>query len=90
MRRTFDRALAPGTKKNREIQAKMYIKFMLAYQFNFLAPSIAQLAMYTTFLGNSYSSPATIKNYMSGAKAWVYEHGGNLNGFLATEIPLMS
>lgn len=90
MRRTFDSALAPGTMKNRHIQATVYLKFMLAYQFNYLAPSIAQLAMYTRFLGNSYASPATLKNYLSGAKAWVYSQGGNFSAFPASEVALMS
>lgn len=90
MRKTFDEALAPGTVKNRQLQAQLYLKFMLAYQFNYFAPSIAQLAMFTRFLGNSYVSPATIKNYLSGAKAWVYSHGGVVDGFLSHEVSMMS
>lgn len=63
---------------------------MLAYQFNYLAPSIAHLAMYTRFLGNSYASPATIKNYLSGTKAWVYSHGGLVDAFISHEVALLS
>lgn len=41
--------------------------------------------MYTRFLGNSFSSPAMIRNYLSGAKAWVAHHLGSSEAFLASE-----
>lgn len=90
MRASYSRSLAPGTQKNRDIQARVYLKFMLAYQFDCLAPSIAQLAMFTQFLCNSFPAPSTMKNYLSGAKTWVYEHGGIITSFLANEVSLLS
>lgn len=41
--------------------------------------------MYTRFLGNSFSAPATIKNYLSGAKLWVRHHLGISTAFSASE-----
>lgn len=90
MRETYEAALAPGTLKNRANQARTYVKFMLSYQFPFLTPSVPQLAMFTQFLANSFPSPATIKNSMSGAKTWVTLHGGDIGAFTSLEANLMS
>lgn len=46
MRLSYAEALAPGTARNKRAQAQLYIKFMLVYQFNYLAPTVAQVAMY--------------------------------------------
>lgn len=89
MRKTFSRALAPGTIKNRNTQAALYIKFMMTYGFDYIAPSISELSMYSQFLANSYSSPATIKNHLSGAKSWVNLHGGSPAPFLSQELGMM-
>lgn len=86
----MERALAPGTIKNRMAQAALYIKFMLAYNFNYLTPNIAELAMYYQFLGNTFAAPATVKNHASGAKAWVQLHGGDVSYFGAPELGMMS
>lgn len=42
--------------------------------------------MYARFLGNSFSSPGTMKNYLSGAKSWVQHHKGNVAAFSACEV----
>lgn len=86
----MDRALAPGTVKNRQAQAFLYIKFMLAYDLDYLSPQISDLAMYYQFLGNTYNSPASVKNHVSGAKAWVQLHRGNIQHFSAPELNMMS
>lgn len=75
---TFAKALALGTIKNRDAQAKLYLKFMLRYEFNYLNPSITALAMYSQFWANTYPSPATAKNHFSGVRSWVTLHGGTL------------
>lgn len=41
--------------------------------------------MYAKFLGNSFASPASVKNYLSGAKSWVTHHCGNPSAFLSQE-----
>lgn len=89
MRSTFDEALAPGTIRNRQAQATVYVKFMLAYGFNWMAPTINQLAMFCQFLANTYPSPATIKNYVSGARTWVYLRQGDTTAFQAREVGWM-
>lgn len=45
--------------------------------------------MYVQWLSNSHSSPATIKNYLSGAKNWVLEHKGSISSFLSHEVGKM-
>lgn len=86
MRESFNNALAPGTIKNHRIQAALYIKFMLLYNFNYLSPSVANITMYSQFLANSYTSPNSIRNYLSGAKNWVQLHIGNTDAFSAYEL----
>lgn len=90
MRGTYERALAPGTIKNRLKQASIFIKFMLAYKFNYLQPSMAELAMYSQFLANTYASPATVKNHVSGAKSWLQLHGGTIDAFATAELGMMT
>lgn len=41
--------------------------------------------MYTRFLGNSFSAPTTIRNYLSGAKTWIDHHLGDTKAFTAAE-----
>lgn len=41
--------------------------------------------MYTRFLGNSFTAPSTIKNYLSGAKTWVEHHLGDVGAFSASQ-----
>lgn len=90
MQNSIQRALAPGTVRNREAQAQLYLKFMLAYRFNYLNPDVTDLTMYYQFLGNTYASPATVKNHISGAKNWVLLHRGNIGNFGAHELGMMS
>lgn len=90
MRGTYARALAPGTTKNRINQATTYLKFMLAYKFDHFNPSTAELAMFSQFLANTYASPATVKNYLSGAKTWLLLHGGAIQSFGSAELGMMT
>lgn len=86
---TIYHAVAPGTQLNRRRQAKAYITFSVIYQVNFLAPTITDLVMYIKYMANSYTSPASIKNYFSGAKYWVTVHAGDVSSFLALEVAEM-
>lgn len=86
MRLSYDEAIAPGTARNKRAQAYLYIKFMLIYNFNYLAPTVAEVSMYAQFLANSYSSPATVKNYLSGAKTWTQHHTGETVSFDSPEL----
>lgn len=86
MRVSYNEAVAPGTARNKRVQAYTYIKFMLIYNFNYLAPTVANAAMYAQFLANSYSSPATVKNYLSGAKTWTQHHLGDISSFESPEL----
>lgn len=82
---TYNQAKGPGTVKNKLVQAQLYLKFCLMYRVNYLGPSVLDVAMFTRFLGNSFSSPGTIKNYLSGAKSWVDHHIGDSKAFAASE-----
>lgn len=78
-------SVAPGALANRLTQAKSYITFAVHYGFNPLCPTSTDLCMYVEFLKNSYSAPTTVKNYLSGAKTWLSEHGGNVSSFTSFE-----
>lgn len=90
MQRTFSNALAPGTIKNRRFQASLYIKFMLLYNFNIMNPSALALAMYSQFLANSNKAPGTVKNHLSGVRAWLSLHNGSTTNFFSPEVGLMT
>lgn len=90
MTQTIQRSLAPGTRKNRRVQAVLYLKFMIVYGFDYLAPQITDLSMYYQFLANTFPAPATVKNHLSGAKNWVQLHQGDARNFAAQEISMMS
>lgn len=76
--------------KNRLSQAELYIKFMIVYGFNYLVPGITELAMYYQFLGNTFTSPGTVKNLVSGARAWVQLNQGDTTNFSAQELGMIS
>lgn len=86
---TFQHAVAPGTHVNRLRQAKAFVTFSVIYSVNYLNPTIKDLLMYIKFMANSYSSPASIKNYLSGAKYWVLVHAGDISSFVSIEISEM-
>lgn len=81
MLESYNSALAKGTVANKVRQARLYIKFSIIYNFDCLNPSIVNLGMFARFLANSFSSPVTCKNYLSGAKSWVRDHGGEIVQF---------
>lgn len=42
--------------------------------------------MYAQYLTNTYPSPQTVRNYMSGARTWVCEHGGSILNFDSHDV----
>lgn len=83
---SYNHSLAPGTVKNRTIQAHLYLKFCLTYGVNYLAPTVMEVSMLAQFLGNSFAAISTVKNYLSGAKSWISHHCGNYSAFSAQEV----
>lgn len=82
---SYTNSVAPGTAANRLTQAKTYIRFSVLYRFNPLQPTSSLLCMYIQYLKNSFAAPSTVKNYLSGAKTWMAEHGGILSPFGSPE-----
>lgn len=82
-------SISEGTACNRATQARSYITFAVQYQFDPLQPSSGNLCMYIQFVKNSQLVPTTIKNYLSGTKTWLAEHGGNLAPFSSFEYQQM-
>lgn len=82
---SYSTSIAPGTAQNRLTQAKTYITFAVIYHFNPLNPTSSQLCMYIQYLKNSFSAPTTVKKYLSGARTWMGEHGGDLTPFSSLE-----
>lgn len=46
--------------------------------------------MYLQFLTNSFPAPTTVKNYLSGARTWITEHGGDVSSFHSPLLEQMS
>lgn len=87
---SYSDSVAPGTLVNRFTQAKLYVTFSVYYGFDPLSPSSTDVCLYTQFLKNSFSAPTTIKNYLSGVKTWLGEHGGDLSSFSSFEFHQLS
>lgn len=81
----YSDSVSPGTLANRFTQAKLYVTFSVYYGFDPLLPDSTDLCMYVQFLRNSYPAPTTVKNYLSGAKTWISEHGGRTLPFTSFE-----
>lgn len=45
--------------------------------------------MYLQFLRNSFNSPSSVKNYLSGSKIWLLHHGGNTLSYHSIEVKEM-
>lgn len=89
MVQTYSKALAPGTYVNRDKQARCYLTFAVMYGVHYLAPLPVHICMFYQFLANRMSSVSSIKNYISGARTWVIEHGGNPLAFSGYEQSMM-
>lgn len=83
---SYNSSVAPGTVANCVRQAKSYVKFTVLYNIPPLHPTDIHLCMYAQYLSNSHSCPQTVKNYISGAKTWVAEHGASIQPFLSREL----
>lgn len=83
---SYHSALAPGTTTNRARQARAYVTFAVLYNFDYLNPSVTNATMFTQYLANSFTSPLSIKNYISGAKSWITFHQGQAQAFTAAPV----
>lgn len=54
---------------------------MLEYDLSMFQPSVVDLLLYVQLLVNSNKTVGTIKNYLSGAKLYILEHGGSPAAF---------
>lgn len=86
MLESYSAAIAPGTQNNRKKQAEEYTRFSLIHQVDYLNPSLTQACKYAQFLANKLAAPASIINYLSGAKTWVTEHQGSIQAFLNPQL----
>ena len=80
-------AYSPGTSKNHQRQAKLYIAFMLTAGYDPLFPSLTPLLHYVQLLANSFAAVTSVKNYLSGAKTYVRNAGGDPTPFTSRIIP---
>lgn len=86
MAQAYAQALAPGTQANRLSQAKTFMSFMLALNLEVFNPKVTDILMYIQLLFNSKKTLGTIKNYLSGAKAFLLERGFSGHSFVHPQI----
>lgn len=86
MLESYSSAIAPGTQLNRRKQAEEFIKFSILHQVDYLHPSVTQACKYAQYLANKLAAPGSIKNYISGARTWLNEHYGSIQGFVAPQL----
>lgn len=73
--RSLEASLAEGTKANLHNQAKLYFTFMFEHGVDPYSPSSLAVLLYTQFLANSFKSPQSVKNYISGARSFLRTRG---------------
>lgn len=78
---SYNTSIAPGTAANRKKQAQEFLTFAVMYKVPYLSPSVTQACMFAQLLANKHAAPTTLKNYISGAKTWIQEHGGEIAAF---------
>ena len=78
---TMDHALSVGATQNRLAQARMYLAFMLACNFNMFSPMLLQILLYIQCLGNSFKSVRSVRNYVSGARIYLEERSHDITCF---------
>ena len=81
METSYGAAFAPGTLQNRTRQTRAYVTYMIAFQRPVYNPTLLDILLYTQFLANSLKSPASVKNYISGAKTFLHLQGASLAPF---------
>lgn len=86
---TYSAALAPGTILNKEKQARCYLTFAVLYNVCYLNPTPVDVCMYSQYLANKFQSVFSVKDYISGARSWIMEHGGSIASFTGHEHPTM-
>lgn len=74
---SYATANAPGTAGNRITQAKAYVAFMLKINCSVFYPQTLNVLLYVQLLKNSCKSIQSVKNYISGARTYISERGGN-------------
>ncbi len=61
-------AFRPGTRGNHQAQFSLYIAFCLFYGVQDINPSVQVICMYVEFLTRTFTSPRSIRNYVSGVR----------------------
>ena len=87
---SFKASISDETEVNRLRQAKYYLTFALHYGVDILSPTVTDSALYQQYLANSLSSPATRRNYTSGARIWIQARGGDASQLSSVESQAVS
>ncbi len=61
-------AFRPGTRGNHQAQFSLYIAFCLFYGVQDINPSVQVICMYVESLTRTFTSPRSIRNYVSGVR----------------------
>ena len=85
LKRSRRSAYAEGTLKNLKTQWEAYLLFCMYFKLQILPSNSTTLSLYAQFLGRSFKSVQSIKNYISGVKSMHFLLGystDNINEFL--------
>ena len=81
MLQIYHAGLAQGTHKNRSRHAQRYISFMAHHGVEPARAEEYDILQYATHLFSSLRAPGSVRNALSGARAWVAEVGGIVTPF---------
>lgn len=73
--------LAPGTWRNKNLQARTYIQYMRRHQVAPLAPTQYDVLSYVLHLSETLATPGAALNYLSGARTLLRTFGAATTAF---------
>ena len=77
----FKAGLAQGTRKNKHRQAASYVSFMMDHDLPPSSPDQYDVLQFISHLATKNLTMGSINNVLSGAKAWVFDAGGDASVF---------
>jgi hypothetical protein len=82
-------AFRPGTLLNHRAQIKSYYVFCERYNFTPVNPTTRQLCLYIEFLAQRFSSPQSIRNYLSAISTLHKQRGSECHAMDSYQVHLM-
>lgn len=85
----YSAALATGSWRNKAHQARCYLRFCADHQVAPLSPDVYDVLSYLRHLQLRLKAPASVANYLSGARTWIAHNLGNTAPFTTYPVSVL-